>query len=396
MPTPITFGLVPPPSHDMGAPLGGKRYVIFGSKTSVASKPEPTPAPRLSANKRRKAAPIVLEPSSELMSMAMQPLNVTIVARCVLARSQPPSPPSGSTKKRAGRDTPAASPTPSNGPPVHPYSRHYDLANTRSTVPSPFEIARAERQEEEKARQKKENAAAARAAAALARRRRALRSGGRGTPRAPSAAAAAAPNNSAPMIPPIQRAVAAQRAKSAEAAAAELHASEAVTASIVEPEDAGAVSLPHRALKRTRSSGLINVVNGNGTAVGSPLRTVTTHSDEDDEDETAEGDDKLPANGEKPVRKRSRLAESTLSPRPRRAASASPVGASAALPYTSPRKNGTAAAGAPDASPDSTAMRRVVSAQDPASLRRTTRNGSVTPEGRERSRREVQLPARYT
>lgn len=376
-PQSICFGVVPPPSPHLGAPIGRNRYVIFGPKTKAV--PAPTPEHRPSANKRRKAiAP--LQPAEEQMSVTMTPLNVTIVARCALARSQPTSPPNGSTKKRNGRDTPAASPTPPAGPPVHPYSRTHDIANTRSTVPSPHEVARAERMEEEKARQKKENAAAARAAAAIARRRRALRSGGRGTPRQPSVSAAPPT-----MIPPIQRAVAAQRAKSAEAAAAEAQAAEAAAAGVsiptAEPEDDKDMALPHRALKRTRSSGYINGVNGNGAAVGSPLRTVITGADDDAE---------APNGEDGPTRKRSRLAElPTRSTR--RAASVSPVGSVASLPdQISPRKGGLDPSSSPN---DSLSMRRVVSATDTAGVRRAAQR-IASAEMRERSTRAVQLPAR--
>lgn len=337
-------------------------------------------------------------PTKEHLSHTMVAQNVTIVARC-LARVSPPSP-SLSARKRSSNQTPTASPAPTGPTPANPYSRVTDLANTRSTVPSPQELARAERAEEEKARQKKENAAAARAAAALARRRKALRSG-RGS-RMPSASASVTP---ATMIPPIQRAVARERARSAEAAAATRHQAEEVALDTVELEDG---MLPvSRSLKRTRSSGLGNVTPGGAAAVSiaSPLRTVSTAEDDKEAAAAAaapklspgseagtNGDDTAP-------RKRSRLAESlpVRAPSTRRGASTSPVGSTTSLPDTTTRK---ADASLSPVEPTSAGMRRVVSANDRTAMRATRggsaapRNASVGPESvRERSRRDTQPPS---
>jgi hypothetical protein len=232
------------------------------------------------------------------------------------------------------------------------------------------------------------------------------------------------------MIPPVQRAVAAQRARSAEAAAKEAQAAEKVLVGMAvtaEPEDDGSdTGLPSRSLKRTRSSGLLNITtNGSGSgsvSAASPLRTVTTTTTtgdgggagagDDGDKDAVDSKDALPDTAQRsppsdssdaPARKRSRLAESLPArvPSSRRANSASPTGSASSLPeQTTPRKTAALGADAPDApiSPtDSTTMRRVVSATDTAGLRRggVPRNASVGPDSlRERSRREVQLPAR--
>lgn len=354
-PQPIIFA---PPATE-----AGKSFVSF--TLAPPRSPTPPPTPALTFNQRRKSAVIVPSPATERLSSKMRPLNVTIVARC-LVRPKVPSPPP-TNKKRSSHQTPAASPTPSvpaTGPAVHPYNRLHDLANTRSTIPSPQELLRAERAEEEKARQKKENAAAARAAAALARRRKALRS--RGT-RGSSAVATPTPT---PMIPPIQRAVAAQRARSAEAAAAEAHAADAAAFKLAtaEPEDG---DVP-RTLKRTRSSNLPAL--GNGVNVNSPLRAVTSADDD-------KHDDDEPAAAPAP-RKRSRLAESP----PTRATrnSTSPAGSASSLPEASPRKNI-----ANGGSGDSNGVKNEESATD---MRRVQSENQ--PMVRERSRRETQAPAR--
>lgn len=368
-PQPIVFASPADPAVGLKTKSSG--FVSF----SVAPPREPTPppAPVLTFNQRRKSAVVVPSTATERLSSKMRPLNVTIVARC-LVRPKVPSPPP-TNKKRSSHQTPAASPTPSipaTGPAVHPYNRLHDLANTRSTIPSPQELLRAERAEEEKARQKKENAAAARAAAALARRRKALRSS-RGT-RGSSTVATPTPT---PMIPPIQRAVAAQRARSAEAAAAEAHAAEAAQYKLptTEPEDGGEIPTP-RTLKRTRSSGLGPVsVGGNGAVnVNSPLRAVTSADDDKDKTEVDGALDETSA-----PRKRSRLAESVPPTRASRRGSTSPAGSASSLPEASPRKSGESS---PKDSEDSTSMRRVQS------------ESQTQPMVRERSRRETQVPAR--
>jgi hypothetical protein len=309
-------------------------------------------------------------PTEELLSRTMVAQNGSIVGRC-LSRIQPPSPPLKPGKRNnSHQHTPAASPAPTGPTNPNPYSPAIDLANNRSTIPSPQELARAERAEEEKARQKKENAAAARAAAALARRRKALRSGR--SSRMPSASV-----TPATMIPPIQRAVARERARSAEAAAARLHAEE-VTLATMELED-GAAGPVSRSLKRTRSSGLGAITPG-AAAVGihSPLRTVTA------------ADEKPSPTDEEAPRKRSRLGQS----------STSPTGSVSSLPDTGVRKSPRASASLSPVEPTSAAMRRVVSATERTSTRSTRgnsaapRNASVGPESmRERSRRDTQPPS---
>lgn len=404
-PTPVTLQARPRIAHHSDAAsgslndLGVRRFITVAPRAPPMPEPKPLPPPP-TANQRRKARPAALIPTSELLSSKMVPQNVTIVTRCLVANVDPPSPTtSHSNKKRTSHQhTPTASPTPHQLHIANPYSRLHDLANTRSTIPSPQELARAERAEEEKARQKKENAAAARAAAALARRRKALRSG-RGS-RTPSASVAPAS-----MIPPIQRAMAKERARSAESAVAQAHSADAaaaaaqITITTAEPEDgSGQPPLASRGLKRTRSSGLSNVTGAAGTpgavSINSPLRTVTNG------DDAGVGSVAMEKQGssDAPARKRSRLAE--LPPRvsTRRASTVSPTGSTTSLPAeTTPMK--TTRSANPSLSPTeptSSAMRRVVSATEGRRAGSSAlRTSSVGPDStRERSRRDVQPPAR--
>lgn len=414
-PVPIIFAVGAAPNSKHGGAGKFISYKINTNGTLERGPSPPTPPPAPSANQKRKAgiSANALAASTSLLphaaggklSTSMTPLNVTIVQRCLARGTEPSSPPGSAARKRtSGNHTPATSPAPTSVAlhAVHPYSRASDLANTRSTVPSPQEILRAERAEEEKARQKKENAAAARLAAALARRRKAQRNGSRSASQRVQSASVAPPT----MIPATVRAITTAshgRSKSVDPKDEELPT---IT---TEPASSSASPLIRggTALKRTRSSG-IHGINTNLTpgavSIASPLRSVAHAAEGDDEvkpDASPNSD-----NSDGPARKRTRL--SSVSPRAastRRANTTSPMASPSAL------EGETAAAGAapptdarstrraaPEAAPEPTAsaMRRAVSATEGAGRRATTRRTSSVglEPGAERARREVQMPAR--
>ncbi|BEJ15348.1 hypothetical protein CspHIS471_0411150 [Cutaneotrichosporon sp. HIS471] len=370
-PTRVTISVRP--AH-AGAPKSrfGTPTVTLTPRAPSATQPKHASGP-LTANQKRKFLSMPM-PTEELLSRTMVAQNSSIVDRC-LSRVQPPSPPLKPGKRNSSQHTPAASPAPTGPINSNPYSPAIDLANNRSAVPSPQELARAERAEEEKARQKKENAAAARAAAALMRRRKALRSGRNS--RMPSTSV-----TPATMIPPIQRAVGRERARSAEAAAAAARLAEDVSLATAELED-GASGPVSRSLKRTRSSGLGNITPGAAAvSINSPLRTVTAA-----DEHTATPEYEAP-------RKRSRLGET-----PRRG-TRSPTGSETSLPDTGVRRSPRVSASLSPVEQTSAAMRRVVSATERSSTRSTRgnsaapRNASVGPDSmRELSRRDTQPPS---
>ncbi|GMK56850.1 hypothetical protein CspeluHIS016_0306900 [Cutaneotrichosporon spelunceum] len=373
-PTPVTVSVRPAHAGAPKSRFGTFPTVTLTPRAPSAPKPKPASAP-LTANQKRKLVAATPMPTEELLSRTMVAQNSSIVDRC-LARALPPSPPLKLGKRNSHQHTPAASPAPTGPVNPNPYSPAIDLANNRSSVPSPQELARAERAEEEKARQKKENAAAARAAAALMRRRKALRSGRNS--RTPSASV-----TPATMIPPIQRAVGRERARSAEAAAAAARLAEDGSLVTVELED-GISGLTSRSLKRTRSSGPRTLTPGGAASVSinSPLRTVTAA-----DEHTSAAEEEVP-------RKRSRLVDT-----PRRGNS-SPTGSEASLHDSGVRKSPRVSASLSPVEPTSAAMRRVVSATERSSTRTTRgnsgapRNASVGPEStRERSRRDTQPPS---
>ncbi|KAL1410829.1 hypothetical protein Q8F55_001772 [Vanrija albida] len=414
-PVPITFSLGAG-THSVAGKHGGKfiSFKIRPNDTLERGPSSPAPPAPPSANQKRKAgisahalaasASLLPDAAGAKLSTPMTPLNVTIVARCLARGTEPSSPPSSANRKRtSGNHTPATSPAPTSVAlhAVHPYSRASDLANTRSTVPSPQEILRAERAEEEKARQKKENAAAARLAAALARRRKAQRNGSRSASQRVQSASVAPPT----MIPATVRAITtASHGRSKSADPKDESDAPAIT---MEPASLGASPILRggTALKRTRSSG-IHGINTNLTpgavSIASPLRSVA-HAAEGDDDVKPDASPNSD-NSDGPARKRTRL--SSVSPRAastRRANTTSPLASPSALEgeATAPAAAGDASrptrrAGALEPSePTASAMRRVVSATEGAGRRNTSRRtSSVGLEPAERLRREVQVPAR--
>ncbi|OCF30924.1 hypothetical protein I316_07450 [Kwoniella heveanensis BCC8398] len=368
-----------------------------------------TPSTISTGSKRRKG-PVFCFPSSEVKMASLTPLLRPIVTRCAIPTTADdhgsssfshPSPP----RKRNSGLSKSARVTPSlTSPLIHPYSRASDLSNTRSSVPSPREILRAQKAEEEKARLKKESAAAARAATAAKRKKaqaekaaktrsgsKAPAIGGRrGRSDSPSNVSNSKTSSPEQVSTDKLPTITTQPASSTESSPA--------------PSTLGARP---SGLKRTRSQGVLPISTslasastGNGVVVGSPLKAVMSRDEDDDA-----------------PRKRSKLASEEIasgSATARRANSHSPVGTPTALPEddterlskTFPlpagsvlpsRLIGRASSTAPyynSVSVDlgGSAMRRAVS----ATAYNEGRAGSVGSDGsgRERSKRETQLPER--
>ncbi|WVQ94940.1 hypothetical protein IAU59_002029 [Kwoniella sp. CBS 9459] len=365
-----------------------------------------TPSTISTGSKRRKG-PVFSIPSSEVKMASLTPLLRPIVTRCVVpastedhghASSSYPSPP----RKRNSGLSKSTRVTPSlTSPMIHPYSRASDLCNNRSSVPSPRELLRAQKAEEEKARLKKESAAAARAATAAKRKKvqaektAKTRSGSkapvgskRGRSDSPSQLGSSKPPS------PEQR--------ETDKLPTITHEPASSTESTPVPSTFG--SRPS-GMKRTRSQGVLPIsthlassTTSTAVVVGSPLKAVMSRDEEDDG-----------------PRKRSKLASEELggSATTRRANSHSPVGTPPALPEdeterlskTFPlpagkvlpsrllgRARSTAPYSSLDGDVDGSAMRRAVS----ATAYNEGRAGSVGSDGsgRERSKRETQLPER--
>lgn len=324
---------------------------------------------------------------------------------------------------------------------LHPYSRTYDLANTRSTVPSPRELIRTHRAEEERARAKAEAAATR-----LANKRRTNRTNGHGhgmTSRRGSAGTARTRSNSpSGMINGRDHLSVGLRGRDQESEdggtglgiGLGVGGVPTITTEPASTESSpAAVPLPRAPLKRTRSHGLTpistgiaNTASGSATVgVGSPLKAVM--SGDIPLDTAAQSTENISPR----ETKRSRLADAPF-PFPlsssQRASSHSPPGthtdplpSSARMPNTmpmahahpQPRQVGRRALGLGNGSAGGGVdMRRVVSS-GPVALggggggsRGLGRVGSAAPDlgglggsgptatARERSRREVMLPGR--
>ncbi|KAK8853434.1 hypothetical protein IAR55_004140 [Kwoniella newhampshirensis] len=391
------------------------------SSSSDDKSGDSTPSLALSSGSKRRKGPVhVLSPSIKTASLT--PLLRPLVTRCSATSLtthdesiHTPTIPSPPRKKRSGSNGVLAKSKSNSDAPVwptiHPYSRASDLSNTRSSVPSPREILRAQRIEEEKVRLKKENAALARAVVAAKRRKPGPKP--RGGSRAPSGTKRGRSDSPTKVTSPEDK--------------------EKVPTIFMEPasnESSPAPSFGSRStgLKRTRSNGVLPISTSLAHSItasstvggGSPLKAVIGPSGEDDDvDEKTLG----------PKRKRSRLAStsSTIADRDatlgaqsstRRANTTSPVGTPPALPEDEDRQPKTfplqagqlqpkhvarAASIAPSTAESlespATSMRRVVSATGmPGGSKGLTRKNSASSEGsaagRERSRREVTLPNR--
>ncbi|WVF67344.1 hypothetical protein IAT40_002098 [Kwoniella sp. CBS 6097] len=377
---------------------------------AATSSSSDTPSTISTGSKRRKG-PVFSFPSSEVKMASLTPLLRPIVTRCALPTSTDDhasssfsyaSPP----RKRNSGTNKSARVTPSlTSPLIHPYSRASDLSNTRSSVPSPREVLRAQKAEEEKARLKKESAAAARAATAAKRKKvqaeKATKPrGGSKAPTGNKRGRSDSPSHVSMSKPPSPEQVETDKLPTITTETA------SSTESTPAPQSSSLGSRPS-GLKRTRSQGVLPISTNLASssvatvAVGSPLKAVMSRDEEDDG-----------------PRKRSKLASEDIasgSATARRANSHSPVGTPPALPEdeterlskTFPlpagkilpsRLLGRASSTAPSSGglggdAGGSAMRRAVSA---TTYTEGGRAGSVGSDGsgRERSKRETQLPER--
>ncbi|WVR09649.1 hypothetical protein IAU60_006722 [Kwoniella sp. DSM 27419] len=370
------------------------------SDSTTASSP-----PLMPTRSKRRKGPVYILPPAGVKTASLTPLLHPIISRCSAAAtainpsllSEASSSILSPPRRRQNGQSKSARVTPSvMAPLIHPYSRATDLTNTRSLIPSPREILRARKAEEENARLKVESAAAARAAIAAKRKKTA---GDKGKTRSASRAPgiSARRKSDSPVGPVESRMASPETSHSAHLL--DIANDDPIT---VTPSAAPTITdLGSRptSLKRTRSHGVLPIntsVPGASAIVGigSPLKEVMSRPEGEEDDGP---------------RKRSRLGPDAgvddVSPS-RRATTHSPVGTPPSLvedderlskTYPLPpgkvlpsRLAGRASSTAPQgAGEGAQAMRRVVSASG------TGRAGSVGSDaGRERSRREIQLPER--
>lgn len=360
------------------------------TKTPLTDKTVITPSPAPSASSSTSAGPPTATrrksnppPPQNTKVAHLTPLLQPIVSRCLASKHDASHAPTSTISPPAIGKKHSHPPRKSQSahitfPVVHPYSRLTDLGNYRSVVPSPKEIARAERMEEEKVLAKKENAAIART-----RRQR-----GTGIANGNGVDKRSASNR------PVTRST------------SPVKMLEEVPTIITEP--ASAESSPHPArmgLKRTRSQGLLpisttlaNAMGAGAVGLGSPLKAVTGPESEEDKDSGRS-------------RKRCRLshdAESLAPPRSaRRANTTSPIFNASPLPTSEPEIPSSTfpiaqakplprmGARSLSVAPSTTTMKRAVSAGVRAvGMGRVASAGAEAALGKERVKREVTMPGR--
>ena len=364
-------------NHGKASPTTHSALEVPNSTAGNTSK-QPPMRPTMS----KRAKPKVLPPPTH--SASLTPLLQPIVTRC-LAKSTNGTASGTSTPansppslKKGGHKTSSATSTSGSVSVAHPYSRLTDTKNTRSLVPSPREVARAQQAELDKIRIREESAAAARAAAAAKRKKGKSRGSSKAVTSARATTSASPTKDDVPVV-------------TTEAASKEST-----------PAPTSAVGFaPRSGLKRTRSNGFgiaVNTANNltGSPVVSSPLRAVTGPENDNEEEQGGS------------ARKRSKLAETTSTRVTRRANSHSPHTASDNLPPDEGRLLKTEPLAAAELLPstrrgsngatDTTTMRRAVSSNGPGpvskKMKRTGSSGSATSEARERSRRETTLPGR--
>ncbi|WWC72256.1 uncharacterized protein I206_106218 [Kwoniella pini CBS 10737] len=177
----ITIDKASRPNKLTPTPASAQSSITSPPDTSSSSSSSETVTTVLSTGSKRRKGPVFLPPSDVKLA-SLTPLLKPIVNRCTTSATQSEESlvvHASPTRKRSKKSTPV--PSISAPSTLHPYSKSSDLSNTRSSVPSPREIARNKRLEEEKAALKKQNAAIARANAIAKRKsNRKIGSGGRG------------------------------------------------------------------------------------------------------------------------------------------------------------------------------------------------------------------------
>ncbi|KAL7424533.1 hypothetical protein Q5752_000217 [Cryptotrichosporon argae] len=396
-PTPITLTFAPSHSHRPPKPLVAP-YLPPPAVT------RPTPSQR-----RKPRSPFLAD-----AGIALTPLNAPLLARCL---------PSSSSSSSSSSAAPLRKPSPSASSPRRvtttstqtftlplaaaagvgvPYSRATDLANTRSARPSPQERLRASRAELERARAKRESAALARQAAAGLRRRKGRRgasAGGTATPTATGSPDLSAAAGTSASTHAHAHTYAAEPKPHAPSPLAQLPPAIHTEPASDTPSPAAAspgapfapASGPRGALKRTRSAGLLSIatnaanVLGRSLSIGSPLKAEIAIGHDDGARKRAR-----PGSADAPHAHPADL-DPAPAPAPHTPAPVAHVGLGLGL---APAELGVPHVAALAAQP----MRRAVSANGVASADRTrvARLGSAGPgtDVRERSRREVVLPAR--
>ncbi|WRT69983.1 uncharacterized protein IL334_006976 [Kwoniella shivajii] len=287
-----------------------------GTSSATSSSETPTSASTISNGSKRRKGPVYVIPPSNVKLASLTPLLRPIVSRCTN-----PSTSSGTgineentfspSRKRSKKLTPMTI-----TPFLHPYSRSSDLSNTRSSIPSPKEIVKAQKAEEEKARLKKENAALARAAT-IAKRKSARKSGRTGGITSKVMSRRSSMENSITSKPNSPEEI------------SDLNGIPVITTQSASEENSpilGGTAGGGRStgMKRTRSQGVLPIaistniqISVHGSPViGSPLKEVMSR----------EGDEE----GDGEPRKRSKLGNEELSTR--RANTLSPIGTPSDLP----------------------------------------------------------------
>ncbi|WWC64848.1 uncharacterized protein I303_107462 [Kwoniella dejecticola CBS 10117] len=287
----ITIDKAKPPHPSKLTPAQPNAASPPGTSASTSSSSGSTSAStinNLSTGSKRRKGPVYLPPPDVRLA-SLTPLLRPIVSRCTISSTSTVEEASvvhaSPSRKRSKKSTPVPN---INAPStLHPYSKSSDLSNTRSSVPSPREIARNKKLEEEKAALKKQNAAVARANAIAKRRsNRKPGRGGKSQSRRSSfeATTTAGAGASKPSSPEEKNAVPVPDPVPA--------LIPAITTQAASEDGSPLMGARATGMKRTRSQGVLpistslsNSINGS-PVIGSPLKEVMSR----DQDEEGEGE----------------------------------------------------------------------------------------------------------